>query len=134
MLDSMTGLSEAITLIESRLGPAAVILFGSAARGLASEASDLDLAILPATPVEPMPLLDTACELEARLGVAVDLVDLSGASPILCAQILKHGKVLQAADRRKLGAFIARALSEYDDLKAVRAPIEARLIGLRNGR
>lgn len=119
----------------TRLDLAAAILFGSAARGRAGTQSDLDLALLPVSHLDPALLAEAAIDLEAELGRHVDLVDLSRASPVLGHQVLAHGRVLHVANRRRLGAFIARTLSDYEELKATRAPIEARILQkARNGR
>jgi predicted nucleotidyltransferase len=127
-------LGEVVEWLVARFAPAAIILFGSAARDRATSDSDLDLAILPAAPLDPVALADAGAELQATFGIPVDLVDLSKATPVLGAQVLKYGKVVSVTATTQLGAFIARTLADYEDLKAVRAPIEARMIGGGRGR
>jgi predicted nucleotidyltransferase len=67
------------------------IVFGSFAFGKPLETSDLDIAVTAGrclTAVEKIALIS---ELAARLGRAVDLVDLCSAGEPLLGQILKHG-------------------------------------------
>lgn len=79
----------------------AVYLFGSCARGLATAASDVDLAFwrrsksAPRFAEQPYAL---AAELEARLGRQVDLVELNAAPPDLVHEVLRDGRVLLDRD------------------------------------
>ncbi len=57
-----------------RLGVRSLALFGSAARGEATEASDIDLLVEFSTPVGLFKFLDVKAHLENLLGCEVDLV------------------------------------------------------------
>jgi predicted nucleotidyltransferase len=95
-------IDRAIQKIASAVPPRAVralVLFGSAARGEASEASDIDLLVLPSSP-RSAPSVDRALraiEREHRVKISVltsrspNLVDLDRQ---LLDSILRHGKIL----------------------------------------
>jgi uncharacterized protein len=55
----------------------AIYLFGSRARGQQSKDSDVDIALLAASPLEPAFRFDLQESLAAELHVSVDLVDLT---------------------------------------------------------
>ncbi len=123
---------EARALAE-REGLAAVFLFGSWARGRQRPDSDVDLALLGTAALDPLALFDWAAGLESILGRPVDLVDLRSASPILARQVLRHGSCVVRKDPRSVQEFIARTLTDYEDLKRARAPVERALLGSRRG-
>lgn len=67
--------------------------------------------------------------LGARCGLhALYLFGSHDASPILVRQVLQHGRLLADAEPRQRAEFIARALTEYADLKRVRAGAERALV------
>lgn len=69
-----------------------VYLFGSRARGEGSRASDIDVAVLPLTPLPPWVLSVLRENLEeSGVPYQVDLVDLSLADPAFRERILKEG-------------------------------------------
>ena len=71
---------------------ARVFLFGSSARGDAVARSDIDVAVLPLDPVPPLVLARIAAGLnECDSPYAVDLVDLTAASPELRSRVLSQG-------------------------------------------
>jgi len=112
--------------------PAAVLVFGSRAKGRESPGSDYDIAILIAGPApgwESVRRLQL--DLEETLGAEVDLVILDDASPILAMQVLRDGRALVCRDPQALENFTVATLTDYADLKIVRAPIERRLMELR---
>ena len=79
MIYSISEIREIVTPVAQRYGLRAVYLFGSYARGTATENSDIDLLIdTEGTGIKS--LLDLAavyCELEDALGKPVDLLTLS---------------------------------------------------------
>lgn len=56
-----------------------LVAFGSRARGDATSASDLDLAARPAPGASPLAILSAEADLEAVLGIPVNLVELPNA-------------------------------------------------------
>jgi predicted nucleotidyltransferase len=101
----------------------AAYLFGSHARGDATSASDIDIAVLFARP--PEATLDGAHftlqgTLERHLGVAVDLVVLNTASADLVHRVLRDGVVVLDRDRAARLRFEVARRNEYFDLEPVR--------------
>lgn len=114
----MIPVSEAL-LQTVRTGPAArfVALFGSAARGTASAASDLDIAWLP---LDPGIALGDELQFQARLtgaaGREVDLVRVDQASTLCRREIAVDG-VLLAGSRDDWVQFRAEAIGEFLDFE-----------------
>jgi predicted nucleotidyltransferase len=105
--------------------PAAIYLFGSHGTAREHPCSDVDLAILPRSPLDPLACFATANELSNQLGVAVDLIDLSRASTVLAKEVLRTGTPLAVADSLACQAFEMRTLADYARLNEERAPILA---------
>ena len=128
-LDTDPRIRRAVQLLEERLHPAAVLLFGSRADGRERPDSDFDLGVLVnGTPPDPFAIAGLTTELEDILGHSVDLVVLNGASPILAMEVLRSHRVLSERDPEALETFTVRTLSAYFDLKRVRAPIERAIL------
>ena len=106
-------------------GVAAAYLFGSVAAGSARPESDVDVAVLFTTP--PPHTLDSARftlagELEAALGVSVDLVVLNDAPVDLSIRVLRQGRLLVDRNPSARIGFEVRTRNEAFDL----APVLAR--------
>lgn len=99
---------------------AAAYLFGSVARGTAGPASDVDVAVLFASPpapelsAQPFALED---ELTSRLGRPVQVVSLHSAPVDLVMRVLRDGRLVVDRDPSKRIAFEVRARNEFFDLK-----------------
>ncbi|MFQ5400746.1 MAG: nucleotidyltransferase domain-containing protein [Anaerolineae bacterium] len=75
------------------------VLFGSQATGETHEHSDVDLAIWPSEPIEPLQKLDWWTELTAALDEDVSLVLVSpDLDPTLGFEIVRNGRVLFEAE------------------------------------
>ncbi|ARJ65701.1 DNA polymerase subunit beta [Magnetospirillum sp. ME-1] len=102
----------------------ALYLFGSRAEGSHGENSDLDLAVLHPSPLDPVRVWEAGEAIARRLDIDVDLVDLRAASTVMQHQIITTGRRLFAlngeAERYEL--FI---LSEMMDFNEARAPLIA---------
>jgi len=105
--------------------PAVIYLFGSFGTAREHPGSDLDLAILPSSPLDPVVCFATANELSNRLGIAVDLIDLSRASTVMAKEVMRTGIPLAVADPLARQAFEMRTLADYARLNEERAPILA---------
>lgn len=68
--------------------------------------SDIDLAILPMSPIAPMSRWDLAQQLASLAGRDVDLVDLLNASTVLRMQVVGHGERI----------YCAAAVDEFEDM------------------
>lgn len=74
-----------------RYGVEEIVLFGSIARGEATEESDVDLMVRFARPPTYKVFLDLADGLEAALGRPVDLVTATAVRTRLRSRIAKEG-------------------------------------------
>ena len=68
-----------------------VFLFGSYARGLSTDESDVDIAILFKQPPDFYGVNEIKGQLSGFLRKEVDILILNTASPILKLQVLKYG-------------------------------------------
>ncbi|MBI2803248.1 MAG: nucleotidyltransferase domain-containing protein [Gammaproteobacteria bacterium] len=99
------------------------LLFGSRARGSASEASDLDIALgfEPDARMSVQELGELAADLERDTGHAIDLVLADEAPPAVAYRIFAEGQLLVEHNHRAFVARKVRAILEYLDF----APFEA---------
>jgi predicted nucleotidyltransferase len=120
----------AVKYLLERYQPAAVLLYGSMAKGTATSASDIDLAVLVNRPQLPdaMELAASRTELEHMLGREVDLVVLDAVSPILAMQILRNHQVLYQTTAEIMDRYTVKVTGEYFDLKYSRGFIEQQLL------
>jgi predicted nucleotidyltransferase len=101
----------------------AVYLFGSVASGTQGPDSDVDIAILPAQPLDPVTRFDAQARVAAMLRRSVDLVDLRVASPVMAMQVLANGKLIDEGDPVARGAFEDRVFGAYARLNEERRGI-----------
>jgi predicted nucleotidyltransferase len=90
-----------------------VWLFGSQARGEATDRSDVDLAVLADARLDPLAVGAAASALERIAGARVDLVDLRAASGLLRVQATHEGRLIAAPDRFRAELFATHALSDF---------------------
>ena len=69
-------------------------LYGSRARGEERADSDIDVAVLYDSPLDPVALFDASSRLAARLGAAVDIVDLRRAGGLLRVEATHRGRAI----------------------------------------
>lgn len=123
--------SEVLLLREfflSRKDVLLAFLFGSLARGNASETSDADVAVVFSGEEDLMlHALSLKNDLEELLPRPVDLVTLNRADPVIAMQVLHHG-ILVHEKTGACGEFIARTVGAYEDLKRTRRPLEEALL------
>ncbi|HEY8961476.1 MAG TPA: nucleotidyltransferase domain-containing protein [Luteolibacter sp.] len=105
--------------------PVAIYLFGSMATGSARANSDVDLAFIPAEPVDALACFHRAQELAELFGREVDLVDLTKASTVLAKEVLRTGWLLEETDRNARQEFEMRTLADYARLNEERQPVLA---------
>jgi predicted nucleotidyltransferase len=100
----------------------AVYLYGSRARGTATDASDVDVGVLlaqdPAPTLEGLGL-DREAELERLLGLPVQIVVLNRAPPDLIHRVLRDGRLLVERDRKRRIAFEVLARNRFFDLQPI---------------
>jgi uncharacterized protein len=107
------------------LAPIAIYLFGSYGTARQHPASDLDLAILPADPLDPVHRFHLSNQLSTLLGHDVDLVDLSTASTVMAKEVIRTGERLITNNLPAVQDFEMRTLSDYARLNEERAIILA---------
>lgn len=99
----------------------AAYLFGSHARQRAHSLSDVDVAVLLVAELDSSQrfarVLEIGSALEERLPVAVDVVDLRQAPPLLRFRIIQTGQLMVERDRTKRCLFQMRAMNTYYDAK-----------------
>jgi predicted nucleotidyltransferase len=122
LVDGNSDVAEIIrNILAGRNDLAAVYLFGSVAEGTAHALSDVDVAVLfrAGLPDEAMfsHSLEIVALLEAALRRSVDVIALNRASPVLCFQVLQHGRLLFEPDPAARGIFVMYALGRYYDLR-----------------
>ncbi len=122
-------LDAVVDRLRNCLRPAAVVLYGSAAKGRTHGGSDIDIAVLLD---RPSPAWDDVGRLRVDLaelaGRDVDLTVLNDASPILVMEILRTGTLVDCAVPEAFEAFAVRTFTDYADLKITRRSIEERLL------
>jgi len=69
-------------------------LYGSRARGEERADSDIDVAVLYDSPLDPVALFDASSRLAARLGATVDVVDLRRAGGLLRVEATHRGRAI----------------------------------------
>jgi predicted nucleotidyltransferase len=104
-----------------------VFLFGSFARGLNTDESDIDVAIMFEKVPDFYELSDLQEQLSGHVGKEVDIVILNTASPVLKMQVLRYGLLIKK-DTRTYNDFYVNTLNEYDDLKYFRKEIEDNIL------
>jgi len=116
-----------ITSLLDRLRPAAIYLFGSAARGTSHPNSDIDIAFLPSFKCNPLEVFEMSNRLSEVLGKDVDLIDLRNASTVMAKEVLRSGKLIAENDPSHRMQFEMRTLADYARLSEERKPILLRL-------
>lgn len=101
----------------------AVYLFGSAETGHTHAASDLDLAVLASSKMDPMARWELQGDLAARAGRSVDLVDLRSASTVMQMQVVSTGRLLLATDQGAVDRFEMYVYADYCRLNEERRAI-----------
>lgn len=96
--------------LSTRTDVGLALLFGSRARGTATAASDVDLAVRAAG----ADLLGLAAALSRAAGHEVDVVELDGAGLPLLERIVRDGVVVHEARRGAAALWRARALATLE--------------------
>lgn len=113
-----------IALLRERLpGLVAVYRFGSEVTRTTNPESDLDIAVLCDKPLSPQTRFALVGDVAAASGRPVDMVDLSTASTVICAQVVSTGERLYCSDQRRCDLFEDITLSSYARLNEERREI-----------
>lgn len=118
----------AVTVIRSAVPDLiAIYLFGSSVAGEQWPESDVDLALLASTTLDPVVRFDLQERLAAALHQAVDLVDLRAASSVMAIQVIGRGRLLLDADASARGQFEDLTYGTYTRLNEERRGILERV-------
>lgn len=101
----------------------AIYLFGSSVEGTPGLESDIDLAILPVQPLNPLERWNLAQDLANLLKREVDLVDLRKASTVMRMQVISSGQYLYESNRQERDRFEDYVFSSYARLNEERKEI-----------
>ena len=101
----------------------AIYLFGSSVQGTPGLESDIDLAILPVQPLNPLERWNLAQDLANLLKREVDLVDLRKASTVMRMQVISSGQYLYESNRQERDRFEDYVFSSYARLNEERKEI-----------
>lgn len=101
----------------------AIYLFGSQAQGSVRADSDIDLAILPSAPIDPVERWTVQEDLSIALRRDVDLVDLRAASTVMRMQVIRQSQLLYESDTTARQEFEMYTYSSYALLNEERAAI-----------
>ncbi|MBC8344997.1 MAG: nucleotidyltransferase domain-containing protein [Candidatus Marinimicrobia bacterium] len=104
------------------------IIFGSVAKNMQHQHSDIDIAvILNDGELSFQEKNNIILELNAITSREVDCIELDKVSPVLQMQVIKNGICLFCKDEHRLNNLKIEIIRNYLDLKKVRKPIEDRL-------
>jgi len=99
-------------------------LFGSCAKGLAQNMSDLDLAILFSKNFEPINLFENTVNFEQplkkRFPFKFDIVTLNNAPALLKFEVISNGKVLYSENEAERIEFEVKSVKDYIDQQHTR--------------
>jgi predicted nucleotidyltransferase len=101
----------------------AIYLFGSLVQGATNLKSDIDLAILPLHPIDPLERWTLTQDLANLLKGDVDLVDLRRASTVMRMQVISSGHCLYESNRPERDRFEDYVYSSYARLNEERKEI-----------
>ena len=107
----------------------AAYLFGSRARNRATRASDVDVAVLFASPISGDRRFELVCEISeevARVAGAerADVVDLEVASPLLAREVFRGGRLLFSRDEPRRVRVVARQRMRFIDTAPMRRVLD----------
>ncbi len=106
-------------------GVIGVYLFGSQVTGDTHAESDIDLALLAKSRLDPDLAFEIKSEISSQMRSNVDLVDLGRSDEVTNAQIVTYGDLLYSNTALQCAQFETVALSKYAILNEERAEILA---------
>ena len=98
----------------------AIVLFGSYARGTQNNESDIDIAIKPKNEVLKKELFYLSQELEDKINIEIDLIDLNNIGDGFRYEILINGKIIYCEDEFKFELYKLDMYREYLELNESR--------------
>lgn len=110
-------------VLQERVQPSFILLFGSYAKGIAREDSDLDIAYFSETTLSNYERFLLAGDLAEMCQIDVDLVDIKQVDTVFAAQIFSMGVLLDCADENEFIKQRMKAYSMYATLNEQRIEI-----------
>ncbi|MFJ5790973.1 nucleotidyltransferase domain-containing protein [Lysinibacillus sp. NPDC093197] len=110
-------------VLQARVQPSFILLFGSHAKGVARGDSDLDIAYFSETILTNYERFLLAGDLAEKCHVDVDLVDLQQVDTVFVAQIFSTGILLNCVDDNEFIKQRMKAYSMYATLNEQRTEI-----------
>jgi len=93
-----------------------VILYGSFAKGLENERSDIDIAVAGSSEYPSSVLVDLNLEISKLLNREIDIVDLNSISGTILTQILTSGTIIKSKDTSLYAETIKKMLYFEEDM------------------
>ena len=112
-----------IQLIQTKVNPAFILLFGSFAKGTNRDDSDIDLAYFSKEQLSSYDRFTFAGELAEAAGRDGDLVDLKQIDTVFTMQIFSQGIPIYIKDENEFTRQKMRAYSMYATLSEQRASV-----------
>ncbi|WP_339195807.1 nucleotidyltransferase domain-containing protein [Solibacillus sp. FSL R5-0449] len=112
-----------INLIQTKINPDFIILFGSFAKGTNRDDSDIDLAYFSKEQLSSYERFLLAGELAEMAGREVDLVDIKQLDTVFTIQIFSQGIPIYIQDENEFTRQKMRAYSMYATLNEQRAAV-----------
>lgn len=112
-----------INLIQTKINPDFIILFGSFAKGTYRDDSDIDLAYFSKEQLSSYERFLLVGELAVMAGREVDLVDIKQLDTVFTIQIFSQGIPIYIQDENEFTRQKMRAYSMYATLKEQRAAV-----------
>ena len=112
-----------INLIQTKINPDFIILFGSFAKGTYRDDSDIDLAYFRKEQLSSYERFLLAGELAEMAGREVDLVDIKQLDTVFTIQIFSQGIPIYIQDENEFTRQKMRAYSMYATLNEQRAAV-----------
>ncbi len=100
-----------------------IYLFGSQASGRSRPDSDIDIAVLAKTKVDPVRRWEIAAECGIAIQRDIDLIDLRTATTVLQYQVITEGKRIYTIDEYSCDVFENYIMSEYLDFQTFLQPL-----------
>lgn len=121
--------SHIVELLKAQIPDVRLIyLFGSYAKKQENPESDIDIAILSKTKLDPLFRWDIQQGIADKLNKDIDLIDLLSASTVMQNEIVNNGICLYDSSNER-GKFEMQVLSMYQRLNEERAEILSEYIG-----
>ena len=114
---------ELVAMLNERVNPSFIIIFGSYAKGTAREDSDIDLGYYAVDLLSSYERFILAGELAQVAKREVDLVNIREVDTVFAMQIFSTGKLISCRDENEFLKQRMRAFSMYIDLNQQRADI-----------